>query len=577
MPSHSANDELKEAQALYEEMLTSTFQDENVWYLLGTFFLNHQQYELACEAITKTIALNPKHQEAYYERSNALLELERYNEALEDYERSISLNYNKAESYFNKALIFKQLRRYDEAIKNYTKAIDCKLDFTFAYSNRANVFHIIEHYQEALKDYDEAIALNGTFTDAYANRAITLHVLKRYEEALQSCDKALSLNPNRSDAYCTKADTLKILNRCDEALENYEKALKLNPLFVEAYCNQGNAFKALRRYDEAMQSYDKAIELNPNHPNAHRNKAILCMTLGDLKQGFELYEWRWIKDDLTSFKEAYAQPLWLGKEDLAHKTILIHSEQGFGDVIHFCRYLELLKKRGATVLFSVEKPLYSLLNEAMKGVAHCFIKSEPLPAFDYHCPLLSLPLAFQTTLQSIPAKTPYIDAKVEKVAFWQARLKSILRPKIGVVWRGNPLHNNDYNRSIALETLLPHLPQGFEYICLQNVLRDEDRVLLEATPYLHYFGDDLHDFSDTAGLCACMDAVISVDTSVAHLAGAMHKTCIILLPYAADWRWFEGRDDSPWYPSVTLLRQRHLGDWQSCLSQLALTLQSRLN
>lgn len=568
MGSISSNDELEKAKALYHEMIESNFEDENVWYLLGTIFFNYLEYELALESINNIIAFNSHHEKAYYERANVLSELCRYEEALQDYEHSIALKYNIPESHFNQGLIYKVHRCYDKALYHYNQAITHKSDFAFAYSNRANIFQILERFDEALEDYNNAIALDDTFVDAYANRAITLHSLKRYEEALQSCDEALALNPNRSDAYCTKADTLKILNRCDEALENYEKALKLNPLFVEAYCNQGNAFKALHRYDEAMQSYNKALELNPNHANAHRNKAILCLTLGDLQQGFELYEWRWLKDDYTSFKEVYTEPLWLGEEDLVNKTILIHSEQGFGDVIHFCRYLELLSERGAKVILSVEKPLYALLKD-IKGVFHCCIKGEVLPPFDYHCPLLSLPLACKTTMQNIPSNTPYLQAEAQKIAYWTKRLKTLSRPKIGIVCRGNPLHNNDHNRSISFKLLYAYLPQGFEYICLQQVMNEADKPMLEQTDNLHFYGDALHDFSDTAGLCACMDAIISVDTSVAHLAGAMHKKTILLLPYAPDWRWFDAREDSPWYPSMHLLRQQRLGDWSSCLSQLS--------
>jgi len=256
-----------------------------------------------------------------------------------------------------------------------------------------------------------------------------------------------------------------------------------------------------------------------------------------------------------------------GLEGLAGKPILIHSEQGLGDTIQFARYLPLLADRGARVVFELPASLLGVL-QGMSGVSDFVVQGQALPAADFHCPLLSLPLAFKTTLESIPSPAPYLKADAQKVKQWSERLGPKSRPRIGLVWSGNSQHKNDHNRSILLESLLLQLPERFDWVSLQRDLRDADHRVLERHPGLRHFGAELEDFTDTAALCALMDLVISVDTSVAHLSGALGRPTWILLPHLPDWRWLLDRHDSPWYASATLYRQETAGQWDNVIAQL---------
>jgi hypothetical protein len=289
---------------------------------------------------------------------------------------------------------------------------------------------------------------------------------------------------------------------------------------------------------------------------------------GEFGRGWELYEWRWKKETFTSPKRNFPQPLWLGEEDIAGKTVLLHAEQGLGDTIQFCRYAKLVKALGARVVLEVPKALRGLLS-GLVGMDELIEQGKALPAFDYHCPLLSLPLAFKTDLTNIPSPKSYLAASPQKCDEWAQRLGAKGKPRVGLVWSGSTSHNIYLKeRSLILDQLLPHLPDHYEYVSLQKEVREVDRAVLKVRRIRHY-GDELNDFTDTAALCELMDLVVSVDTSVAHLAGAIGKTTLVLLPYAPDWRWLLNRNDSPWYGSVKLHRQDETREWPSVLGRMA--------
>jgi hypothetical protein len=301
----------------------------------------------------------------------------------------------------------------------------------------------------------------------------------------------------------------------------------------------------------------------------------LCNLLtGNFKAGWLGYEWRWKVEDSTSFQinRHFSQPLWLGEESLTDKTILLYAEQGFGDTIQFCRYVSLVAQLGAKVILEVQRPLVKLLT-GLQGVSQIIAWGDTLPAFDYQCPLLSLPLAFKTELHSIPSVPQHINSDREKVIKWQTQLDEKTKLRIGLVWSGSTLHKNDHNRSLVLSRLLQCLPSDIEYVSLQREIRDVDQEVLAQHPEIKYFGDALEDFTDTAALCELMDIVISVDTSVAHLAATLGKPTWVLLPFNPDWRWLLDRDDSPWYPSVKLYRQEKISDWDGVLDQVKIDLE----
>jgi hypothetical protein len=290
---------------------------------------------------------------------------------------------------------------------------------------------------------------------------------------------------------------------------------------------------------------------------------------GDFDRGWRGYEWRWKNARRLGIGEVrnFKQPLWLGEESIAGKRLLLHSEAGLGDTVHFCRYVTLSAARGATVLLEVQPPLLGLLAN-LEGVSQVIAKGSPLPPFDYHCPLLSLPLAFKTTLDTIPAPAKYLQTDKAKVAQWRTLLGERTRPRVGLVWSGNPNNPMDERRSIPLADWVARLPPEFQYFCLQKDLRETDAAVLDSSSSIFWF-DDLPDFSTTAALCECMDVVISVDTSVAHVSGALGQRTWVLLAFTPDWRWLRDRDDTPWYPSVKLYRQKAVGDWNEVLARVA--------
>lgn len=288
--------------------------------------------------------------------------------------------------------------------------------------------------------------------------------------------------------------------------------------------------------------------------------------MGELKEGWKLYEWRWKTSAQKVFAREFSQPLWLGEEAVLGKTILLHSEQGLGDTLQFCRYAPLVKALGLRVLLQVQTPLVRLLAE-LEGVDAIFGQESAPPIFDYHCPLLSLPLSFRTDLNSIPKAHRYLCPDKDLRDKWSARLGNKNKPRIGIAWSGNSNHKNDQNRSLSLRQLLKYLPERYEYFCLQKDVRDGDLNILGGSN-IRQFSDELRDFAETAALCDLMDLVISVDTSVAHLAGALGKPTWVLLPYVPDWRWLLDREDSPWYPSVRLFRQERAGYWDPVLEKV---------
>jgi hypothetical protein len=294
--------------------------------------------------------------------------------------------------------------------------------------------------------------------------------------------------------------------------------------------------------------------------------------LGNFEEGWREYEWRWRHEEISQISgiRYFEQPLWLGKEPLKNKTILLYAEQGLGDTIQFCRYIPLVGALGAKVILEVPASLVHLLKN-LDGVGQIVARDDKLPGFDYQCPLLSLPLAFKTTLDTIPL-CPQIITNKGKVALWKGLLGQKVKPRIGLVWSGSTTHKNDHNRSLTLTKLLPYLSPNYEYVSLQKEVRDIDKGLLNGDEVIKNFGAILQDFTDTAALCELMDLVISIDSSVAHLAATMGVPTWLLLPYNPDWRWLLDRDDSPWYPSLNLYRQPIIDDWSSVLEKINVNL-----
>ena len=363
---------------------------------------------------------------------------------------------------------------------------------------------------------------------------------------------------------------LQSLGRREAALLSYDRAIALDPTDVMAHYNRALLMQDCSRWDEALASYDRAIELNPQFADAQYNRSMAQLFLGDFERGWRGYEWRWLNARRLGIGDArkFAAPRWFGEEPIAGKRILLYGEAGLGDTLQFCRYATLCGRLGATVILEVPEVLRRLLG-SLEGVSQVIGAGSPLPPFDYHCPLLSLPLAFKTTVATIPASLGYLRADQITVAQWRERLGARSSPRIGLVWSGNPDNPIDARRSIRLADWVAHLPTGYEYFRLQTQVRETDRGALDSNPQIVSFNDDQLDFDNTAALCMCMDIVVTIDTSLAHLAGALGHRTWVLLPQTPDYRWMRDREDSPWYPTVKLYRQTVAGDWDSVFDRVA--------
>ena len=432
-------------------------------------------------------------------------------------------------------------------------------------------------FTEATETFKKSILKGGEFFEALHDLATAQASLGDFVSSIDNYQKCLNFDETSFELFFNIARIFDELKRYDEALTQYDKALSLKPDYAEAWLNKGVTLNDLKRYDEAIAHYDKALGLKPDYAEASWNKSLSLLLRGDFENGLSLYESRWTSEKVskTIGKSLFDKPLWHGKESLQHKKILLYGEQGLGDFIQFCRYVKLVADLGAKVILEVPQPLTGLM-QGLDGISQLVIKGEELPFFDYQCPLLSLPLAFKTNLDTIPNKSGYINLynHTNKIIEWNARLGPKLKPRVGLVWSGNPHHKNDHNRSLLLRDILPFLPNQFEYISLQKEIREIDKLTLDSNSHILNFAGHLNDFLDTSALIDNLDLVISVDTSVAHLSGAFGKKTLLLLPYVPDWRWLLDRDDSPWYPSIKLYRQTFIGDWNSVLERVKLDLGS---
>jgi tetratricopeptide (TPR) repeat protein len=467
--------------------------------------------------------------------------------------------------------------RATQALEVLSKALRANPGSADAMSNLGLALHAAGRFEEATEQYRNALALSPRHPEILYNLGNTCLSLDHINDALASYDEALANNPSHVGARVNRGNVLLRFNRPRDALESYDQALALMPGHPQILTNRGHALRRLDRPQEALADFEAALAKNPEFPEAHFESALARLTLGEFDAGWKAYEWRWKTGAFADKRRAFRQPLWLG-QPLSGKTILLHAEQGFGDTIQFIRYARLVADRGARVICEVQPELVSLFSQLegqFEGGA-IIAKGDTLPAFDLHCPLLSLPLAFGTELSTIPADSPYLAAPEARVTHWRDRLGEG-RPRAGLVWSGSSAHKNDANRSIPLKALAP-LFEDLPFACfsLQREMRDADREVLSRVRNLRDLGAELMDFAETAAVISQLDVVVSVDTAVAHLAGAMGKRVLILLPHAADFRWLRASSDTPWYPAAKLLRQKAFGDWDSVIGRVAEELRVQL-
>ena len=525
--------------------------------------------------MTRASAANPGNADAHYNRGVALGELGRHAEAAESYARAAACNPSHADAFFNRGVALGALGRHGEAVESYARALALRPRYAEAHQNRGIALAALGRHEEALASYDIALACRPDYAAAHNNRGAALAALGRFADAVAAYDRAIALRPGYPEALLNRGIALADLDRPAEALASCERALAARPDYADAHFNRGNALRELGRHAEAIGAYESAVLLDPAHASAHWNLADCRLLLGDFAGGWREYEWRWKLPARAHGHRDFAQPLWLGAQPLQGRTILLHAELGLGDTLQFCRYVPRVAALGATVVLEVQAALVPLL-ATLSGVSAVLPRGAPLPAFDYHCPLMSLPLAFRTAADSIPAEIPYLASDPARVAAWRERLGPASRPRVGVAWSGSQALAND-KRSMPLAQFLPLLAEEAEWVSLQKEVGAADASVLAAHPEVRHFGGELRDFAETAALADAMDLVVTVDTSVTHLAGALGKETWILLPFGThDWRWQLGREDSPWYPRARLFRQPAAGDWGSVVSRVGGELARRL-
>jgi tetratricopeptide (TPR) repeat protein len=469
-----------------------------------------------------------------------------------------------ADAHANLGLVLGALKRPADALASFEAALTLAPDHLEALGNRGNVLLDLNRAQEALACFDTVLAREPRHLPARVNRGNALTALGRPEEAIGEYDLALARDPADAKALFNRANALFRMGRSADSAAGFDRLLALAPSHAEALSTRGLALQALGRHEDALASYAKAIVLHRDYADAHFNEALALLTVGDYARGFAGYEWRWKRAGIA--RRSFGKPLWLGEYPLGRKTILLHAEQGFGDTIMFVRYASLLARAGATVVLEVQGELKELLAQ-VEGVSAVVARGEPLPAFDVHAPLGSLPLALKTTLASVPADIPYLRASEARVEQWRPRLEALGDRRVALAWAGNPAHINDRNRSIALSRLAPLLSTpGITFVGLQRDNTSDSKSDTRMETFVN-LGDKLTDFADSAAVVSLCEIVVSVDTAVAHLAAAMGRPTFVLLPFWPDWRWTPAGETSPWYPHARLFRQPADGDWDRVIAR----------
>jgi len=430
--------------------------------------------------------------------------------------------------------------------------------------------HQTGHHEAAVETIRQAIANNNREPSFYSHLGLALQALGRMDAAAASYRQALALNPNFAEAHNNLGNAQKALGDLEQAIGSYERALALHPDYVDAHSNLGLSLQLLGRFDEAAAHYERAIALNPDYAHARWNQALLQLLFGDLASGLRNYEWRW---QSANKPRNLKQRQWRG-EPLKGASILLDVEQGIGDTLQFLRYLPMVQAAGGSVVLGVPANLRRLVAE-LPGLAYLGTSGEPLPPFDWHCPLMSLPLAFGTTLESIPTQTPYLSVPADA----QRMAASLPWPadglRVGIAWAGSPTHLGDRFRSIPFPLLEPLLHiEGAHFFSLQ--LGPEAAQLATAQAPITDLAPAITDLADTAALMQQLDLVIAVDTAVVHLAGALGRPVWVMLPFSPDWRWMLDREDSPWYPTMRLFRQPQFGDWPAVVDAMRIALLKNL-
>lgn len=454
---------------------------------------------------------------------------------------------------------------YAGALEAANRALALQPGLAVALNNRGNALNGLGRHKEAHAAFSAALVRLPMDPAIRANLATALQGMGKLSDALAQLDRAIWLDPTFPATHLNRGHVLRDMGRHDEALESYRRATALEPAMAEAHASRANLLADLQRNREALDAYDAVLAIQPDNAKMRVNRGYSRLLLGDFEGGWRDYEARRAIPENLGPSRALSAPLWLGEEPLQGRAILLHCEQGMGDAIQFVRYVRAVAALGVVVVLEAFEALADLFR-TVDGVAQVITRRDPLPAIDFHCPLMSLPLALSAAGGSAPASAPYLGVDPALADFWRERFPG--RLKVGLAVSGNPANGNDRRRSIPLAAIAQALPTGPSYVLIQKDIRDDDRAALSARPDIAFPGPELASFADAAALCRGMDLVISVDTSLGHLAGALARPAWILLSQPWDWRWRIEGERSDWYPTARLYRQDQRGDWTGTLDRI---------
>ncbi len=535
-------------------------------HFMGFLSLRDNHHELAVEWTVRAIKQNPQ-PEYLVTLATALQGQGRYDEALRAFEKAVELRADDASLWVKLGAALEQAKRSSEALLCFQRALNFDPRNLEAAYRSAPLLHQSGRLEEALAHFNLCNELRPHHPLTLGMRSCVWRDLKRYEEYLADALDAHALAPQSLDLCINAGNALVLVDRFEDALQWLDRALARDPSSIPALENKAKALGGLHRFAEALSVCGQIKAIDPTNAKAGFNSAYYHLLLGDFEAGWSAREARWRVGGLPIHLPDGTAPVWLGGEAIRGKSVLLYSDEGLGDAIQFTRYVPMLAAQGARVTLVVQDALVPLLS-GLPGLSHCLPKSAgSLPPADFRCPVMSLPLAFGTTTESIPPPVR-LSAPAARRASWEARLGERTRPRVGLTWSGNPAHQDDRNRSIPLQMLLGILDAEATFVSLQKNPNPADRiVLLERTDIVDLTAH-LTDFVETAALIGCLDLVITVDTSIAHLAGALGCPTWVLLPYTPDWRWQLNRDDSPWYPTVRLFRQSDKRDWREVLARV---------
>lgn len=532
--------------------------------------------EEALAHLERATEISPSLAEAHHNRGLITAALGRYPQALESLDRALALRPDAAAIHANRGSVLADLGRADEAIASYERALALDPRDHVALRNRGRLLMSLQRLPEALADFAAAVSLAPEEPDAQFLQGVALAHMQRHEEALQSFDRVLALRPRSAEALNNRGVQLMQLGRLEQAHASFVRAIAIAPRYIEAYSNAANTLTTLQRHADALAFFDRALAIKPDDATLTWGKSRALLAMGDFRQGWPLHEARLQMEYWRPLRRHAELPRWLGKESIEGKTLLVHAEQGLGDTVQFCRYLPLLEERGTNVLFEVQPALEGLLR-SLPVRAQILPLDAPLPPFDLSTPLLSLPWLLGTELSTIPGGVPYLSAEPASLAAWIERLKELPGLKVGIAWQGNvdtERQGGFIGRSFGLSAAAPLAQlESVTLISLQKGAGSEQRSQVSFASKVLELTDPWEmgpsELKDTAALLSALDLVVTADTLTAHLAGALGIPVWVVLSASPDWRWLREREDSPWYPTMRLFRQRPGGGWADVFARVA--------